>query len=668
MTQGIYTALQLNAMGPLMNNQGMRENKTTVEYLGTSPSVSSYTTGTLVETTVLKDLTAAIQLAWQDLQLSLIDASLYQQIITIGSTTIPALGNTPPTPTWSTSWTGSKTQFGFLALMAREAQAEFQSTAYLMSSISAFNGWRQWINQTLNTASNAEGFEAGVFSGATNAMTAGITGVNPATVSWGQDLINLGNVIDFTRIDSFGSPQNLLISLKQNYGMTESLNLSLGLQLSGNEIELLGSGAQQATAEQNKRIYAAFSVITGDDLDAILLPLNCQTQGLQYLTDLLDPVKMFPNSYKTLMVPVFGMSPDKPKTFVRIYSDSGAVNPNIPNYGTYLQNIIPADQAVGCGAFSISMQQITGIFNAQPAAFAETVAHMETAYGLTQTAPGNQAVFPSAIQAIQSNLGGGSGPNQTYTLADGFGLVSGVGYNKQYAQIQSGILSLNTAQLSVLYGELLELLVPTPVPPPDPDPGPTPTPSPDPAAIQAKIAEINAEIANIQAANQQAVTTLNGVWSDMAEQVQTELQVRERFLAEMMANFTPSPTDAMSWVMQLPDYAGDTSEGGSAQVIEGVCDLDTSGGQCIVAAMRESRNTQRLQPSGLQNSSTIPDTTGTTSQLNGLSVRRVTGAPRMGSMLEPPRLLPDNLNVHHVSAVLSKSSLTTDEVLKLPPF
>ena len=85
--------LGINVLGQFLENQGLRINPIVERYLGSSRSNDSYTPGKLVSETCLYALTIAINDAYVRGQ---VDNSTYQNLISIGNTTIPALGNSVP--------------------------------------------------------------------------------------------------------------------------------------------------------------------------------------------------------------------------------------------------------------------------------------------------------------------------------------------------------------------------------------------------------------------------------------------------------------------------------------------------------------------------------------------------------------------------------------------
>jgi hypothetical protein len=162
-------------------------------------------------------------------------------------------------------------------------------------------------------------------------ISADIAGISLATSAFGRDLITSGKAINLAKISTFGLPSNLLATLQQYNCITKDVSLAIlasGLQL--DELSQLLSNINSATKEQERRLYGAFNLIVGDSLNDVLVTLNCKTRGVESLADLLNPQKLFPNSYQTLTVPVYNTtrSPTNSKTYYPIYSN-GSINGNL---------------------------------------------------------------------------------------------------------------------------------------------------------------------------------------------------------------------------------------------------------------------------------------------------------------------------------------------------
>jgi len=127
---------------------------------------------------------------------------------------------------------------------------------------------------------------------------------------------------------TFGYPSNLLATLKKYNALTPSLAVALlSTGLTSDEINQIANNTN-VSKDQQQKVYSAFLVIAGIDLATILVALNCNTDGLVTLADLLNVKKMFPKSYLTLTVPIYNAvpGPTNSKTYYPIYTGT-TVNP-----------------------------------------------------------------------------------------------------------------------------------------------------------------------------------------------------------------------------------------------------------------------------------------------------------------------------------------------------
>lgn len=384
----IQNSFGVNLTGALLQNTGLNLNSVTAGLVGTSHTVSSYTPGTLVTSTCLKDLTLAIKAGYDTLGVNL-DTATYANLIAIGSGIIPALGNSkPPTYTWigpansgdssstgaqeiswypytatattntyptslptprqysdltSTTYNPNITQHGWIRLFALQAWNEFNyngdpsaSDVSYKDFINSFTMCSAFIdnnNGVVSTMSNASTFLKNTYSNVNDLITADITGVNLATQAFGQDLIATGKVIDLSRIERFGLPSILLNTINKYNGFTSSLAYALlSAGLTNSDVSNIFSGNLIPSKLQEQQIFGAFSIITGKDLLDILTPLNCVTKGLTSLIDLLNLQKLFPNSFQSLTVPIYNSKPGptNAKTYYQIY-DNNSINSQLLN-------------------------------------------------------------------------------------------------------------------------------------------------------------------------------------------------------------------------------------------------------------------------------------------------------------------------------------------------
>ena len=317
---GKQSPLGVNALSSLLQNIGFNINPIMIDYVGASNSVTQYTPGSIITITSLLPLTYAIQDAYTRGQ---VNSTTYNNLIAIGSTSIPGMGNSPPTtfnwtgyPNWASNYTytNSVTQWGYTRLFALQAYNEFnynggyalgQYKDFLSGFMSNYS-FIEYSNDAILAVNNSQEFLDGTYSNMDDLITGDITGVSVATTIFGQDLITSGKAISLQSIATFGLPSNLLMTLQKNNALTKSVSLALiasGITVS--ELNDIISLAVPISKEQERKIYGAFGIILGQDLKDILVSLNCKTVGIESLADLLNPIKLFPNSYQTLTVPIY---------------------------------------------------------------------------------------------------------------------------------------------------------------------------------------------------------------------------------------------------------------------------------------------------------------------------------------------------------------------------
>lgn len=412
--------------------------------------------------------------------------------------------NNRPLPVTSSAETANPaTQWAYIRLLALQAWMEFNYNSTLEQGddinpagyrdfVQSFNGAYGFIsysNSAILPVDNSKTFLDGAYSNMNDLISGDITGVSLATKAFGQDIISLGKALNLSTISTFGLPSNLLKTLVQHNALTQNVSLAIiATGINTNELGALITNISPPTVEQEQKLYAAFYITVGDSLTEALIPLNCKTQGLQSLADLLNPKKMFPNSYETLTVPLYNttLQPTNSKTYYPIYVNSG-VNPNLTSpavlaqigvqtpvgpppikeantgdiviqqptvgFGSYLSTIIPPDIATACGALAASFLQIKNIKNVPIEKFGQVVTNMETIVGL----PVNGTNVPTNLNLRTLGrplIALGSGPQGTYTASDFFGCMSGLPYNGPFKNILAKLKEVATTKLFNIYHEL----------------------------------------------------------------------------------------------------------------------------------------------------------------------------------------------------------------------
>lgn len=379
-------------------------------------------------------------------------------------------------------------------------------------------------------------------------------------------------------------------------------------------------------------------------------------------------------------------------------------------FGSYLEGIIPRDQAIAAGAFSTSMSQIRNISSVDIQRFAQIAYSLETTAGLSTVNGTDVPVDTSLATDCTDKISLGSGVKGTYTNSDFFGCMTGLPY--PVSDIQASIEQLQTQKLENIYHELYlavtwEGAVLTPIttqvtpgdwqvtgftitdsgggygrgtaPPPTitlnhgatatceigtnsadittfgritavtiTSPGtsgtntftcsvqapPTATlpvsvdgsistsgvntasgtvgwASPMNAVVQAYITQANDEITNIQlTASSSAVNALNGNWNASGLALRNEQRARYTAIAPVPIprdkRLSPYPVSLYTFVDSMSTFASDTAPHGAAQSLENISDPCTTGGQSLVAMMRQERNQVRLQEVGIGLDNNIP--------------------------------------------------------------
>jgi hypothetical protein len=341
---GKQSPLGVNTLSSLLQNKGFNINPIMVDFTGVSISETSATNlGKIVNETCLRLLTYAFNDAYGRGQ---VDTTTYNNLISIGATTIPALGNSKaPTfnwtgyPNWASDYTKTNevTRWGYVRLFALQGYNEFnyndglpEYKDYLAAFMSA-SGFVEYTNKAILSMTNSQDFLDGTYSNMNDLISADIAGVSLATTTFGRDLMTSGKAINLAKISTFGLPSNLLETLKKYNAITKEVSLAIlasGLQM--DELNIILSNFTSITQEQERRLYSAYNLIVGDSLNEVLVPLNCKVRGLESLADLLNPQKLFPNSYQTLTVPVYNttQSVTNSKTYYLIYS-GGGLNSNL---------------------------------------------------------------------------------------------------------------------------------------------------------------------------------------------------------------------------------------------------------------------------------------------------------------------------------------------------
>jgi hypothetical protein len=494
-----------------------------------------------------------------------------------------------------------------------------------VQALNLAQAYGETTNIFLNSAVNSQTYLATTFTSTNNMITGDITSVNLATPAFGSDLANLGYLFDLSNLGDLGSPLALvqrLVSLTGNIPVLSFYFLAAGVP---QDIVLnLTNPTATITDRVQKLMYEAMTVITDDALTQILKVLNITTPNINTMADLLNPVKLFPNSYQSLTVPtVNGLR--------AIYVNSaGAINTNLlselPSYVidryNRLQQIIPADQALANQALGTSLGQVSGISLTTLPIFAQTIRALQTTQDLPLISALTEAVPASVANYYTNTLGDGTGDNNSILITDLLGTAIGWISTDALGNTVATFADMNLAYLKTIYQTMTNTVNGQY----DSGNGVIVIPSGTPAAGEYTTIDLafegepagnvlggpglitvaSAEISNIVTAYPTQVGSLNQDWNAMSQQLILENTLQSE--ADLnYANLTANQRNSMyGFIFNLPSYGLDITEGGTAQFIEGVANLATFTGQAVVACLREGRNQDALSFSGIYTNSNVP--------------------------------------------------------------
>jgi hypothetical protein len=356
---------------------------------------------------------------------------------------------------------------GFIATVARQAYYELWSD-FTNRRLNQYNEIVKSFQQTyvykknknvlISSFNNSKSFINGNFSNMNDLTTSDISGVSLSFRLFGNDMIKLGKSLDMSNIHRFGLPSKFLLNLQKHGALTDAVKLALLYNdFSTSDLSKIFESDYVTTLQQEKIIYSSLSLITGQDLEAVKVILNCSTEGLTTLVDLLNPRKMFPECWQTLTIPTYDIKNAASKVYDTIYLADG-VNPRIQNWGDYLAGVLPDDIAIACGAFMMTMNQIRNIRLMNTEKLAQAIANLEvTDKGLPLiSAPDIRPVDQASVNETLAKMALGSGNSGVYRQCDFYGAASGLPYRDYYSELVPSLKEAATPALAIVYKKLYQ--------------------------------------------------------------------------------------------------------------------------------------------------------------------------------------------------------------------
>ena len=549
---------------------------------------------------------------------------------TFCSATVPALADNTPAAYLNL---GINVYSGFTGVITATGTTYLGSgnVTVFAQVFSAAQGYVGAINNYINTSINSQTYLGSTFTTMNSLITGNLSDVNLAMRAFGTDLAALGQLIDLDNLGNFGSPAALLRQLATLTNITPGVSNAL-IQAGINQANIDDIANPNVNVDDNiqRLAYLGMLNVTGIDLEQVLAVFGVSTPNINTMADLLNPVKIFPNSYPSLTVSTYNQ--DTSTVLRAIYDNNqGAVNSKLliylpryililgsSNMITYqrLSLIVPPDQALACKAIQVSLQQIKNINNLSLAQLSTAFINMQTTKDLDLISSLTTAVPPSVAAFYANTYATGTGPNGTLVLTDLLGAAVGVPFTSNLTNVTTTINSMTTDGILITLTDTYVRMQKTvdgvyndfdgnvTIPP---GPGAGIYGNAD-AALNALITAAAGEVAGIESAYPAQSSVLNSNFISMAANLNAE-NINLSLASIDIANLDPNGRGPiMSLVQNLPDYGINTEQNGPAQVLESVANLSTQGGQAIVACLREGKNVSVLDAAGAGQDTVIPST------------------------------------------------------------
>jgi hypothetical protein len=303
----VLTPLQITALSGLLQNQGITDAALTT-------AVNSYVAAPLIAPLISTVAVGATG--------NILPTGTLTQLKQLAANACPALSDSIPQANAASYPTEFITTLLNTTADKYLGNGDVSKFAQALSVATSYCGL---TNQVINSAVNSQTYLGNTFTNTDNMISGGITAVNPCTAVWAGDLAKLGGLINLRNLDQLGSPVALVKQLALIGGITPQLALTLdSAGVSKEAVVNLASPDLTVTDADQRAMYIAMTQITGSALTQILTLLGVTTANIATMADLLNPVKIFPNSFQTLAVT--GVN----KTSQNIYLNStGSINPQL---------------------------------------------------------------------------------------------------------------------------------------------------------------------------------------------------------------------------------------------------------------------------------------------------------------------------------------------------
>ena len=296
------TPLQLDAAAGLLQNEGFGVNANLLS------AISSYKNTTLI-TPFLNTISVGSTG-------NILSANVITSIEILAANTCPALSDSVPTAYGSLG-----TQMTTVIINEANIDICGNNTSKLTQAVNQAEAYTSQTSIFINSAINSQTYLGNTFTTMNSMITGGATSINLSTTAFGTDLKNLGQLINLKDLNNFGSPLALVQQLYSIAGVVSTVTAAfITAGVSTDVVLNITSPTVSVTDSTEKLMYQAMTTITGNDLAQVLTVFGVTTVGITTMADLLNPLKLFPNSFQSLTAPTAnGPAP--------IYIDSvGSIN------------------------------------------------------------------------------------------------------------------------------------------------------------------------------------------------------------------------------------------------------------------------------------------------------------------------------------------------------
>ena len=251
------------------------------------------------------------------------------------------------TDTYNNSSCGESAQYfteylldwSYIILGTHRNQNHTNSDAKFVQTLQILMGYVEQINEAINSAVNGIDVGKSSFTSMNDIATGNLTAITTSTTLFGDELLNTGKLLDFSKLKFYGTPQGLLLALIRTNAIGMLINEFNEAGLDAAEIanDVIDLEIQMEPAIQQK-IYTLFTTITDKKLADIMLIMDVNINGILTLADLLDTYKIFPNSKNTLLTIENGKTVPLNKASTRYNVLENIIPENIAKYNILFRN------------------------------------------------------------------------------------------------------------------------------------------------------------------------------------------------------------------------------------------------------------------------------------------------------------------------------------------